>query len=370
MLIGLDARSLARPEVRGMGRYVWHLMDAMRRAAPEVRWRLYYDADRPAPALPPGTPASLTPMRCRGDRWRLWEQLALPLRAAGVDVLHAPGTFAPALQLSPTVVTVHDTLLWDEPQPSGSGRFYLYDVLPRALRRARRIVTISRHSWADIARRFPFTRRKMDVIYHGLDPRFLEPPAPEAVAAMRSAAGLDGPYVLYVGGSLPRKRAVWAVELLERWARAPRGRTLCLAMLGLAGQPTDEVLHAARRLGVAHRVRLLPYVDDARLPALYAGSEFVLYPTLYEGFGFPALEAQAAGRVVLTSRASSLLELAGPAARLLEPGDFEAWLRAGEVLLAHPDERDAPASAAREWARRFTWERAARQTAEVYRQAA
>ena len=369
MLIGLDSRELARADVRGIGRYAWHLLDAMRTVAPEVRWRLFYDADSPAPALPAGCPAELAPLRFRGDRWRLWEQIALPFSAAasGVDLLHAPASFAPALQLSPTVITLHDTIAWDRFDGSDPGRRFLFTVLPRALRAARRIITISQHSRRDIVRRFPFTRNKIRVIHHGLDDRFLAPADPDGIAQLRQQLGLRRPYVLYVGGSVPRKRADWAVRLLAEWVTA--GQDLDLALLGLACQPTEPVLALAQSLGVRERVHVLPYLSADQLPSLYAGSELVVYPTLYEGFGFPALEAQAMGKVILMGRTSSLLELAGSSAQLLDCEDFPQWSAAGLRWLEAPDERAGVREAARQWAQGFRWERAARQTWCVYQEA-
>ena len=284
-------------------------------------------------------------------------------------MLHAPGNAAPLLQLRTTVVTVHDTMLWDRPEEAGLPRRFLHEVLPRALRAARRIITISRHSMGDIVRRFPFARGKIRVIPHGLDERFASPADPRAVQALRDKLGLRRPYVLYVGGWAPRKRADWAVRLLERWAARPAGRELELAMIGFAGQPADAVLEVARRAGLAERVRLLPYLSADELPLAYAGCEFVLYPTLYEGFGFPALEAQAAGKVVLMGRTSSLVELAGPAAGLLDGEDFDAWVAAGLRWLEHPADAAALAEASRQWARQFRWSAAAKATYGVYREA-
>jgi alpha-1,3-rhamnosyl/mannosyltransferase len=175
------------------------------------------------------------------------------------------------------------------------------------------------------------------------------------------AQGVRPPYLLYFGGRIPRKRLDWAMQV---WARvADRDPDLSLVVCGLESDARAEW----RDRTAAHlrdRLHCLGFVAEADLPGLYAAAEAVLYPTLYEGFGFPALESQAVGTPVLMSAVGSLAELAGPGAVVLPPQDLDAWVAAAETIRGGGRRRD---EAAREWARGFSWARAWTSLAEVYR---
>lgn len=368
--VGVDARTIARGNPRGIGRYVNNIVRHICRQSRDVEFVLFYDADQAAPAGLEGLRATCVPFRFRGDRWRLWERMGLPLQArrAGVDVLHCPANVSPAWQPVPTIITVHDTILWDDPNEVGLKKSYTDGPISQAVKRAAAIITISQASRRDIEARFPDVVSRLHVISHGLSPTFLAPVDAPTRARMRKALGLPTSYVLYVGGAAPRKRACWAVRLLKDWREQAR-RDLDLAVLGFSSTDAGSVVQLAKELELAKPTVILPAVPEDLMPALYAECEFLAYPSLREGFGFPPLEAQACGRPVLVSHTSSLPEVSGPAAKLLPPNDFRAWVDAGiDLLNRPPDARLAEGS--RRWAADFNWRESAAQTLAVYRGAA
>jgi glycosyltransferase involved in cell wall biosynthesis len=294
----------------------------------------------------------------KGHRLHVWEQLGLPwmVKQFGCDLLHCASTWAPAVQTVPTVVTLHDTLPWTEERPDAYARL----IAPAAYRRARRIVTPSENSRRDIVTRWPALAPRTTVIQWGIDAAYLSHGATNTERLARY--GIREPYILYFGGEIPRKRLSWALRV---WAALGDRSDLQLVLCGLQS-PTE---HPWKREVSEHlRDRIVPlgFVPEADMPAVYANAEAVLYPTLYEGFGFPAVESQAAGTPVLMSPVGSLTELAGPGAVLLPAEDFDAWVAA---LRLAPATKRRTGESAREWARVFSWSRVWQQFQAVFEEA-
>lgn len=358
--IGFDARPLNRDHVRGMGRYLLDMLAASD-AFGETRWVAFSDR----PDLPFHRPAvanfEVDRFDARGYRFRAWEQYALPRRArvSNVDVLHCAATTAPWWQPVPTVVTIHDTVPWTG-EASGDPRWYLEGVLPRAYRKCAAVITISENSRRDIVTLWPELESKIHVIPHGID-EGLFADVGDTLPAELAALGVRKPYFLYVGGTIPRKRLDWAVEVHRRLSH-PAVR------LVIIGVGKDERAQVVQRIEPAFRsrVHVLPYVSEAAMRALYRGAVAVLYPTLYEGFGFPAVEAQAAGTPVLFSRVGSLAELEGPAAVILPTDDLGAWVQACERLLRERESHVSQNEQARKWASKFSWSMSARKHFDVF----
>jgi glycosyltransferase involved in cell wall biosynthesis len=177
--------------------------------------------------------------------------------------------------------------------------------------------------------------------------------------------GVRSPYLLYLGGELLRKRAEWAVEVLAGLADSRVSLVLC----GLNSTARDRVWGTAPP-EVRPRLVFAPFIADRDMVRLYQNAVALLYPTLYEGFGFPALEAQAVGTPALFSALGSLAELQGPGAVVLPPHDLNAWVAACRQLLGERDGEARPWEEARRWARRFSWEVSTARHLEVYRNAA
>lgn len=300
----------------------------------------------------------VTPRRAiRGVRGHLWEQSVLPARV-GRDLLWSPCNTGP-LAVARQVVTIHDCAFYD--QPEGFSRKFAawyHWLVPRLARRIRRIITVSNFSKSRLVDYCRVPERKIAVIPQGVDERF-HPQSEDAIANTRAALGLPEQYVLFVGNLVPRKNLL---RLLAAWnlvsAQFP---ALKLVLAGASDQ-----LFADAGLGqLPASVRAAGYVADEHLPALYCGAMAFAYPSLYEGFGLPVLEAMACGVPVLTSNTTSLPEVAGDAALLVDPYSEEAIAQGLRQLLGDGLLRDELAARGLARAASFTWERTARATCEV-----
>jgi glycosyltransferase involved in cell wall biosynthesis len=362
--IGVDARCLNVTHLRGMGNYLGGVIGALAGDS-TLAWQFFSNR----PDLPFHDPlhgqAPLHALDCPGHRFQLWEQAALPLEARlrGIEILHCPQNSAPLWQPVPTVITLHDTMIWDRDEAMGAGP-YRDTVLPRAFARAAAIITISEQSKRDILRRWPNLAAKLHVIPHGVEPAFLTV-APGPLGPDLRALGVAEPYLLYCGGLMARKRLDWALEIFAALDHPALRLVVC-------GVPHErhEACRAALDPALRDRVCFAPFIAAEAMPRLYQNAAAVLYPTLYEGFGFPALEAQATGTPVLMSPLGSLAELAGPGAVMLDADDREAWIAAARDAVAARSAGASPNARARDWARRFTWEASAAAHHAVYRRAA
>lgn len=357
--IGLIAGSLNGEHVRGMGKYLLE-MSGCTQPEDQLSWVFFGDNAQQPMRLPAGVRAQADVFEVKGHRFHLWEQVGMPLRQRrhGVDLLHYAENTLAWWQPTPTVVTVHDTIPWESGEPS----FYWDKVLPAALHRCAHVITISESSRQDILKHWPRLESKLTVIPHGIDAAYFGD-APESMPAFVDA--LQGkPYLLYLGGPMARKRFNWALEVLAH-TPLPELQLIAIGFGGAArGKAAQEVPES-----VQGRVHFAPFVDDHELRALYRQAQGVLYPTLYEGFGFPAVEAQASGVPVLMSALGSLTELIGPLAKVLPPHDLEAWTAAVTSACAMPQaQREALALQARAWAQRFAWSVSYQRHLEIYRQ--
>lgn len=360
--VGVDARCLNTDHLRGMGKYLLQVIEHARDAY-DIDWVLF--GDRPEqPFHAPQTPrARAEAFEFRGYRFHSWEQLGLPLRVrrAGVDVLHCAATTLPLWQRCNTIVTVHDTLLWQSPLRGPYERWYLRTLIPAALKKSAAIITISAQSKRDMLSLWPALEPKVHLIPHGVSDAYLELAEVSLPAKLRELVG-GRPYALYIGGELDRKRFRWAVKVFERLNET----RLTMAVCGFS-RDGAAATSASLSETLRERVRFLPFISEPDMPALYQNAVAVLYPTLYEGFGFPAIEAQAVGTPVLFSALGSLQELMGPAAEVLPSDDMSAWVDTLRRLFTARERAGSPNRDARLWARRFSWRVSAERHVELYR---
>lgn len=373
--VGLNALFLHHPH-SGTGRYLERLITEM---PGDIALDLLA-----ARALPPLEPRWSevsrlnTPFDSRPALAKIWyEQVSAPeaARRRANGVLHVP-YFAPPLRSPvPVVVTVHDLVPVLRPEYRQTAAQRLYTLLVcRGLRAARRIITDSDASRRDLERVLHISPSVVRVIPLAVDARF-RPVAPreqDAMSGLRSRLSVPGPYVHYLGG-LDRRKNVQG--LIAAFARLKRERQVPHHLVIVGATRTDNPLFYdprpdVERLGLTDCVRMIDRVSDEEARALHAGSDAFVFPSLYEGFGLPPLEALACGAPVVCSHASSLPEVIGDAAVLVDAKDEAALAAAlGRVLSDSELRRDlrarGPAQAAR-----FTWTETAGATARVYREAA
>ena len=302
---------------------------------------------------------SVTPIRIA------WEQLVQPwtLSLVRADLAHEPLLVTPVLSSCPAVVTIHDLSFARFPRLfRPANRLYLTLMTRLSARRARRFIAVSAYTASESQRLLGIPRGRIDVVYHGVDPAF-RPLLTEQIEAFRRRAELPQRFVLCVGTLEPRKNHI---RLVEAFARV-RERAVKLVLVGGKGWLYDELFGRVEALGMSGDVVFPGYVANDDLPLWYNAAVAFAYPSLYEGFGMPVLEAQACGTPVLTSTASSLPEAAGDGALMVDAHDIDAMAEAlDRILTDEPLRRDLRERGLAH-ARQFTWEKTARETASVYR---
>jgi glycosyltransferase involved in cell wall biosynthesis len=298
----------------------------------------------------------------------VWEQALAPLALARVrpDLLHGMAFALPLLWGGPSVVTIFDLSFLRYPDRlSTSRRLYLRLITRFSAHRAHRVLAISQSGKAEIAALLGVPSGKIDVAVPGVEPDFCPLPVRQ-VADFRVRYGLPGRFILYLGTLEPRKN----LEILLRaYADLPQRGVVKLLLVGGKGWQTEPIFALIEQLGLADDVVTPGFVPRETLPLWYNASEVFVYPSVYEGFGLPLVEAMACGVPVVASNTTSLPEAVGQDGLLLPPDDVGAWSSALAALLDDAPARADLAARGQRRARQFTWERTARQTVLSYHRA-
>ena len=350
----------------GVHQYIYHLLRHLGHADDELRYTVLLGEGVLPPEVPLASLQSRWPTRRAAVRM-LWEQLVQPrvLRRIKADLVHGPVFVGPLFTSCPVVVTIHDLSFIRFPYMfRPANRLYLTTLTRLSARRARRLIAVSTHAAGEATRLLGVPPQRVDVVYHGVDPAFRPFPTDE-IAAFRQRRGLPDRFVLFVGTLEPRKNLV---RLVEAFARIRDGRVR-LVLAGGKGWLYDELFATVEALDLSEEVIFPGYVMSDELPLWYNAATVLAYPSVYEGFGLPVLEAQACGTPVLTAHASSLPEVAGDAALLVDPCDVEALAAGLHRLLTDETLRRQLRERGLAHAKQFSWPRAAQETARVYRRA-
>jgi alpha-1,3-rhamnosyl/mannosyltransferase len=365
-LIGVDARKL---KDFGIGSYTRNLLEAVARRpeSEEYRFRVYArHADRDSfPALPSNF--EIVEENSRGYSVAELTAFSWRLLRDRLDLYHATHYVLPPLTRARAVVTIHDIihLLYPQFLPNRLAHLYARFMIRRALQRADRIITVSYNSKRDLVDYFSVSPSRIEVIYNGVSRVFFSEVPPEAREAAARKHGVHGRYLLFLGGEKPHKNVQ---NVVRAFAEARRDAALPHTLVLAGPLPSNparlEALIAALDLGPAVvRTGVVPEED---LPALYAGADAFLYPTLYEGFGLPVIEAMACGTPVLTSSTSALQEVAGGYAYLADPMDVAAIARGIVTLTTDEKVRSDFRELGRKRSLDFSWDKAAERTLAVY----
>jgi len=359
--VGLDGRAFSSPAA-GVRRYVNALAPALRALGAPLDLVVLGGSPRDLPEGMAHVGEPRHPPTNLG-----WTLVGLPIaaRRAGIDLLHAPAYTAPVGIRTPVVVTIHDVSYERHPEWYPYRRDRLRRAFYRAsARSASQVVTDSAFSAAEIHAAYGITLDRIAVVPLGVVPRF--------AAGDPIAAAVPSPFVLHVGDLHARRNLTVVLDAVIALRRRGGGLAagLTLALAGVDRGLVPDLLNRAAAAGASEALAVLGVVSDARLDALYREAEALVYPSLYEGFGLPVLEAMARGTPVIATRASSVPEVLGDAGVLLEPDDAAGWVASLDAIIGQPERRAALAAAGRARAASFTWERTARETYEVYRRAA
>ena len=367
MRIGINCRSFLKEKYTGIGRYAYHLVKSLVQADTKNNYSLYaninfFDFKRKAPAV---KAKNFSVKIDRFDRG--------PKKTIGaVDVYHLP---SPELSMDfgvKTVVTVHDLVYktYPEGHPDGA-REISEKQLAATAKNADRIICVSQSTKDDFKRFFSVDERKLSVIYHGVDENIFSP-LREGESARASwvvrSLGIQKPFLLFVGTIEPRKNLknlLEAFSLLKK--RGSFGGVLVVA--GMKGWMVEGLEALTAKLGIIQEVIFLGWVEDEGLRYMYALAEIFIYPSFYEGFGFPILEAFHCGAAVVTSDVSSCPEIAKDAALLVDPRDPQKIAGAIEKILGDKNLKKTLKEKALSRAKDFSFLKTARETLGVYQAA-
>lgn len=366
MKVCLDIQS-ALAQRAGVGRYTRMLAEHLPPTAGDDRLSLFYfDFKRNGcDFAPPGT-------RQKAVRWipgrvvqGAWKTVGFPpfdLFSGRADVFHFPNFIRPPLMRGASVVTIHDAAFLRFPETIESKNYrYLSSCIRKTVAKADAIICVSSFTANEIADLLKVPATKLKVIPSGLSENLRRASIGD-IQAMRKRLQLERPYLLSVGTLEPRKNYPFLIDLFEQLDFDGD-----LVIAGMKGWKTDGIFDRRNRSSRRERVRLLEYVDERDLAALYSEAEVFVIPSLYEGFGFPPLEAMQCGTPVVAAAAGSLPEVLGDAALMVKGFDAESWRRAVGTALGDTEAREGLVRRGFEKAATYTWQRTAQMTWDVYR---
>ncbi len=368
MRIAIDARKL---HDFGVGTYVRNLLRHLARLDTQTEYVLLCrEEDHSLPSL---LGPNFRAVRETSGNYSIREQIHIPyaLMREQVDLFHAPHYVLPAAVPCRSVVTIHDTIHLMFPQylPNRLAPYYARAAMWTAVRRSDRILTVSATSKRDILKFFDVPPEKIEVVPNAIDERFDVEPREEEVVRVRERYQLTGRFLLYVGNVMPHKNLE---RLIDAFARLRKDGFDDLRLLIIGNEISR--LPALRRAVHHHKlhkhVRFLGFLPDEMLAVLYRLAAVFVFPSLYEGFGLPPLEAMASGTPVVTSNVSSLPEIMGDAALLVNPYDPESIKQGIAAVLSDDGLREQLRRKGLARARDFSWERSVERTLRIYREVA
>jgi glycosyltransferase involved in cell wall biosynthesis len=359
MRVGINAHLLAfsgNYRQAGLSRHIYELLMRVPRCAPGDEF-IAAVGNRSIPdavhdAAPPNLrftnsllPTERAPVRIS------WEQATMPLWALRerLDLVHCPVNVLPLLSRVPSVLTIHDLIFMRYPQGyKPAKRLYLTMMTRLSVRRARRVIAVSEATRADVLYYLRLKPGRVVTVYNGVGEEFTRLERAK-VEQFKGEQGLTGRVLLFVGTLEPRKNVETAIRAFSLFANSPEMRDVLFAIGGSKGWYYDTIF------------------AEAELPLWYNVATAVVYPSRYEGFGLPALEAMRCGTPVITSTAEALREVVGDAGLLVDPDDVEGWASAMRTLLENNDMAREMGERGLRRAERFSWDTCARETLGVYR---
>jgi len=373
MRVGIDYTAAVH-QGAGIGRYTRALIAALTHLDRSTEYRLvvagrggrYGQARWPA-----NVRLCVIPLSQRALT-RMWQRLRLPLPievfTGPLDLCYSPDFVLPPVLRARTLLTVHDLSFARYPQTVDPRLYrYLNVAVPRSVRSADHILADSQNTARDLRELWGVPWGKMSILYSGVESRFRPMTDSAELARVQRRYDLPPRFILSVGTLQPRKNYERLIRAFSQLQATAEGHSYRLVVVGGKGWLYEPIFHSVRELGLEKGVLFSGFVDDEDLPALYTLADLFAFPSLYEGFGLPVLEAMACGTPVVCSEASSLPEVAGDAALLVDPTDVESWAEAMGRALSDEELRRRLVARGLAQARAFTWEQAARELQRVCR---
>ena len=357
----------------GIGRYVRELVSALTQQDQQTAYRLFVAGASSTQDLPT-FPANYQWQTTRlSPKWlaRLWHRLHFPLHIerfiGDVDLYHATDFVLPPTHKSTkTILTVHDLSFVRVPETaSPSLRQYLNQVVPKSVEKATHILADSQATKDDLIELYGTPESKITVLLSGVQDNYQPIVDRQKLTNIREKYSIPNhPYLFSVGTVQPRKNYSRIIQALAQLRQ--HGYDLSLIIAGGKGWLEDEMYQTIKQTQMSEYVHLIGFVDDADLPALYTSAEVTIFPSLYEGFGFPVLESMACGTPVVTSNVSSLPEVGGDVALLVNPTKVDEITQAIQKILDDPDHYQNLSQRGLEHIKKFSWANSAKQLKQIY----
>ncbi|GAC1304808.1 MAG: glycosyltransferase family 1 protein [Mucilaginibacter sp.] len=372
LTIGIDARFLAKR--RGIGNYIKNLLEELAKTTSPHKFILYADSKAVINAVPadPRFSLKIIPFKL----YPIWEQLILPFHvwADKLDILHCPGNSAPIVLPKKTklIITIHDVMymLPGRMLPSSPslyqkiGRLYLRLIVPLVAKNANKIITISKYSESDIVKSLSINESRLSVIYEAPGAVFRQDNIQSKAKLKKFNLNLE--HFLFAFGALdPRKNTARIINAFAEFQKGNPSKHQ-LVVVGLSKNAIDHFSKQVQSLKLCEKVALLGFVSEDELISLYSLAEVMLYPSLYEGFGIPVLEAMACGTPVIGSTSASIPEIAGNAALLVDPLDVNELTLAITKMCADNLLRQEYRTRGLKRVTEFSWQKVAQETLSVY----
>ena len=379
MVVGIDCRSLLAAKT-GIGVYTDRLLRGLAECnglglkcylhLPFLNPRKKRDAvaavahDHPNVEL---VPQSFPPPKIQRLIWSYSDFMPVEAIIGNVDVFHSTSFIMPPLRKARGVLTIYDLTFMLFPEYHDKGMQAFTRHIPKYVRRSDCILAISEHTKRDIMEHLQVPEERIRVTMLAADERYHVVNDPDAITSVKSKFGIDGDYILYTGTLEPRKNVPALIRAYAR-LRNEAKITHRLVLAGKKGWLYDEIMESVRTLGLERDVMFTGYVADEDMPYLYNGADLFVYPSFYEGFGLPPLEAMACGCPVVTSNTSSLPEVVGDAGLMVDPHRPEELAEAMGRVLDDSGLRSELRERGLRRAAEFSWQRCAAETLAVYRE--
>lgn len=374
MRIGIDAR-LALGRRRGMGRVLLGLLTHLMSIDTKNTYFLYLDRPDAQGVLPkvPNLKTRIFPPRL----YPLWEQICLPIacKKDNLDILHCPANSGPLLVPKQTklVLTIHDVIFLKSPYeiPLSSSTYQnfgrIYRRLCAKLLRSSvdHVITVSQFSKYDIQGSLKIPEDKIAVIPNGIDDSFFQKPMEDCEVILKRLQ-INGKFIFHLGGIAPNKNTIGAIKAYDLLLQEGEYGDLYLVIGGISLEGNNQIKQFVKERGLGEKVKFVSYVTDEELKCLYSKAELFLFPSLYEGFGLPPLEAMACGTPVVASNKSSIPEAVGEAGILVDPNSIDEIKIAMANILHDGQLKAKLIDLGKQRAQKFRWERSAEKLLQIY----
>lgn len=387
MVIGIDGNEANIDKKVGISEYVYELLmqfhssqqSEISNQKEHTKFKIYLK-EKPTHGLP---------MEAEGWEYKvfgpkkMWTQFALPaklyLEREKPDVFFSPAHYAPRFSPVPTVISIMDLAFFHFPELFAKKDLYqLHKWTEYSVKKASKIITISEASKDDIIKLYHIPQDRIHVVYPGIKESLTLTPHNYSMQDLQQKYGISDNFILFVGTLQPRKNIVRAIEAFSKVVsrrseirdQKSEDGELQFVIVGRKGWLYEDILAAPKKYGVEDKVKFLDFVPDDELPTLYKNAKCFLWPSLYEGFGLPVVEAMSYGCPVITSNTSSLPEAGGDAAVYVDPRDTDDIAKKLQVVLSTKSKRAEMIEKGKKQVAKFSWEKAAEQTLEVLQQVA